>query len=82
MRVGAYSFEPAEIRVKAGVPVEWVIVGENPSGCTNRIIVPGTDLSIPVRKGESRTVSFTASEKGVIRFSCWMAMVHGRIVVE
>lgn len=82
MRVGAYSFEPAEIRVKAGVPTEWVIIGENPSGCTNRIIVPGTDLSVPVKKGASQTVKFTATEKGVIPFSCWMGMVHGKIIVE
>jgi sulfite exporter TauE/SafE/copper chaperone CopZ len=82
MRVGSYSFEPAEIRVKAGVPVEWVIVGENPSGCTNRIVVPSADLSIPVKKGSSQTVKFTVERAGVIPFSCWMGMVHGKIVVE
>lgn len=82
MRVGAYSFEPSEIRVKAGVPVEWVIVGENPSGCTNRIVVPSADLSVPVKKGSSQTVKFTVDRPGVIPFSCWMGMVHGKIVVE
>ncbi|MFA6504500.1 MAG: sulfite exporter TauE/SafE family protein [Treponemataceae bacterium] len=82
MRVGAYSFEPSEIRVKAGVPVEWVIIGENPSGCTNRIVVPGTDLSVPVKKGASQTVKFTIAEKGVIPFSCWMGMVHGKIIID
>jgi len=82
MRVGPSSFEPSVIRVKAGIPVEWVIIGENPSGCTNRIIVPGTELSVPVRKGGSQVVRFTVAEKGVIPFSCWMSMVHGKIVVE
>lgn len=82
MRVLASSFEPSTLRVRAGEEVEWVIVGENPSGCTNRIVVPGTDVSIPVRKGASQVVRFAATETGEIGFSCWMGMVRGRIVVE
>jgi Cu+-exporting ATPase len=82
MRVGPSSFTPSVIKIKAGVPVEWVIIGENPSGCTNRIIVPGTDLSVPVRKGSRQTVAFTAPEPGTIAFSCWMSMVHGKFIVE
>lgn len=82
MKVLASSFEPSIIRVKAGIPVEWTIIGENPSGCTNRIIIPGADVSFPVPKGGSQVVRFTADEAGTIPFSCWMGMVRGQIVVN
>ncbi len=82
MKVLASAFEPAVIRVKAGVPVEWTIVGENPSGCTNRIVIPGADVSIPVSRGGSQVVRFTVTEPGTIPFSCWMGMVHGKIIVN
>lgn len=82
MRVLASAFEPAVIRVKAGVPVEWTILGENPSGCTNRIVIPGADVSIPISRGGSQVVRFTVDEPGTIPFSCWMGMVRGKIVVD
>ncbi len=82
MRVGPSSFSPSTIRVKAGRTVNWVVIGENPSGCTNRIIVPGTKISISVRKGSRQTVTFTPTGPGTVPFSCWMSMVHGKFIVE
>lgn len=82
MKVLASSFEPAVIRVKAGIPVEWTIIGENPSGCTGRILLPNMDEPIPIAKGESQVIRFTADKPGSIAFSCWMGMVRGKVIVN
>jgi plastocyanin domain-containing protein len=70
------------LRLKAGVPVEWVIYGDQVTGCTNRIIVPSLNISQPVTQGRTQTVTFTPTKKGEIRFSCWMGMVRGAFQVE
>lgn len=82
MRVLGSSFKPAVIEVKAGIPVEWTIIGENPSGCTSRLLLPNMKEPLPIAKGSSQTVRFTADRSGTIPFSCWMGMVRGKIVVN
>ena len=81
-RVMALAFEPNEHRVKAGIPVEWSIVGVQVSGCTNRIVVNGTDISVPISNGVTEVVRFVPTEPGVIHYSCWMYMVAGKFIVE
>jgi plastocyanin domain-containing protein len=82
MRVLGSSFNPAVIKVKAGIPVEWTIIGENPSGCTSRLLLPNMEEPLPIAKGSSQTIRFTADKSGTIPFSCWMGMVRGKIVVD
>jgi sulfite exporter TauE/SafE/copper chaperone CopZ/plastocyanin len=81
MHVTARGFEPAVLNVKAGVPVQWVIFGDQVTGCTSRIIVPAYSLSKSIDSGEN-VVTFTPSGSGTIPFSCWMGMVRGVFVVE
>lgn len=81
MRVTYEGFEPSTIDLQANRPVEWVIWGDEVTGCTNRIIIP--DLGVQQRIGPGKNiVSFTAPAPGTLRFSCWMGMVRGVFVVE
>jgi uncharacterized protein len=81
MHVTYGGFEPAVLKVKAGVPVQWVIHGDEVTGCTSRIIVPSLNINQTVRDGEN-VVTFTPDQPGRINFSCWMGMVRGAFIVE
>lgn len=81
MSVTSRGFEPRVLKIKKGVPVRWIIQGEQISGCTNRIIVPGLEQSIDIKKGEN-ILEFTPTKKGTLAFSCWMGMVRGKFIVE
>ncbi|HCP08447.1 MAG TPA: hypothetical protein DIT25_01460 [Candidatus Moranbacteria bacterium] len=81
MRVTNSGFSPNTLRVKKGVPVRWVIKGDQVSSCTNRIIIPSLKISKNISKGDN-IVEFTPTKAGEIPFSCWMGMVRGKFIVE
>lgn len=66
---------------KKGVPVRWVIKGDNITGCTNKIIIPSLGISQALNAGDN-IVRFTPNKAGEIPFSCWMGMVRGKFVVS
>lgn len=81
MHITYNGFEPQVIRIKKGIPVKWIIYGDQITGCTNHIIVPSLNISTPVSSGET-VVRFTVDAVGTINFSCWMGMVRGKFIVE
>lgn len=81
MHVTSRGFEPSVIKVKQGIPVRWVIKGDNITGCTNKIIIPSLDIEKPLKFGDN-IVTFTPPKAGDLPFSCWMGMVRGKFVVE
>jgi plastocyanin domain-containing protein len=81
MHVTSRGFEPSTLKLKKGVPVKWVIRGDQVTSCTNRIIVPSLNISKSISFGEN-IVRFTPDKAGTIPFSCWMGMVRGKFLVE
>lgn len=81
MRVTNSGFSPATLKIKKGVPVKWIVKGDQLSGCTNKIIVPSLKISKPLKSGDN-IIEFTPTESGTIPFSCWMGMVKGKFIVE
>jgi len=75
------GFEPAVLKIKKGVPVKFIIKGEQVSGCTNRIIIPAFNITKNISYGEN-VIKFTPTKTGTIDFSCWMGMVRGKFIVE
>ncbi|KDR96671.1 Sulfite exporter TauE/SafE [Peptoclostridium litorale DSM 5388] len=80
MNVGWDGFSPNVLVVQKDIPVTWEIYGDEISYCNKTITIPGTDVSIDVEKGK-KEVRFTPNATGEIRFTCWMGMLQGRIVV-
>ncbi|MCJ7827890.1 sulfite exporter TauE/SafE family protein, partial [Patescibacteria group bacterium] len=76
------SYEPDVLRVRAGLPVRWEITDKGTSGCTNAVIsknlFPG---QIDLTPGQTSVKEFTPEKTGRYKFSCWMGMVVGTIVV-
>lgn len=81
MRVTNSGFVPNTLKIKKGVPVKWVVKGDQLSGCTNKIIVPSLKISKPLRAGDN-IIEFLPTKTGTIPFSCWMGMVKGKFIVE
>ncbi|MEK7555465.1 MAG: sulfite exporter TauE/SafE family protein [Patescibacteria group bacterium] len=75
------GYEPAVIKIKKGIPVKFIIKGEQVSGCTNRIIIPAFNITKNISYGEN-IIKFTPTKAGTIDFSCWMGMVRGKFLVE
>jgi uncharacterized protein len=81
MHVTNSGFEPSVFKLKKGVPVKWVIKGDQLSGCTSKIIVPSLNISKPLTSGDN-IINFTPESSGTIPFSCWMGMVRGKFIIE
>jgi len=81
MHVTSAGFAPNILKLKKGVPVRWVIKGDNITGCTNKIIIPSLGISQALSAGDN-IVRFTPNKAGEIPFSCWMGMVRGKFVVS
>ncbi|MFA6973315.1 MAG: sulfite exporter TauE/SafE family protein [Parcubacteria group bacterium] len=81
MAITASGFSPSTLKIKKGVPVKWVINGDQVTGCTNKIIVPSLKISKSLSYGEN-VIEFTPTKAGEIPFSCWMGMVRGEFIVE
>lgn len=81
MHVTSRGFEPNVLKVKQGVPVRWVIKGDNVTGCTSKIIIPSLNVEKPLNFGDN-VILFTPRKTGELPFSCWMGMVRGKFIVE
>jgi len=81
MKITNSGFDPSVIRIKKGVPVKFIIDGDQVSGCTNKILIPDYKISAPIKAGEN-IIRFTPTKAGTINYSCWMGMVRGKFIVE
>lgn len=78
-----YDFRPREFRVKAGIPVKFVVKAEKVTSCSDEVVIRSLGLSTgKLKNGDQVILEFTPTEKGIIPFSCWMGMITGRFIVE
>lgn len=77
----ASGYSPKTLRVKAGVPVEWIITSESSYTCASSLVVPSLKIRKNLKKGEN-IIKFTPTKTGSIPFSCSMGMYRGTIIVE
>jgi sulfite exporter TauE/SafE/copper chaperone CopZ len=81
MNVTRYGWQPAKFVLKKGVPVKWIIDGQELTSCNNAIQVPKLKLRFDIKPG-LQTIEFTPNEAGTIPWSCWMGMIPGVFVVK
>lgn len=73
------GYTPNAFYVQKGMPVKWIINGEQLNSCNNSIVASSVGIEKKIKKGES-IVEFTPGDKD-INFSCWMGMIRGVIKV-
>ncbi|MPW24583.1 heavy metal transport/detoxification protein [Alkalibaculum sp. M08DMB] len=73
------GYTPNAFYVQKGIPVKWIINGEQINSCNNAIVARELNLEKKISSGEN-IIEFTPGEKD-INFSCWMGMIRGVIKV-
>jgi sulfite exporter TauE/SafE/copper chaperone CopZ len=81
MTVTYSGYNPNVFKIKRGVPVKWIITGEQITGCTNEVMIPSLGIRQSIFRGEN-IIEFTPNKVGTLGFSCWMGMVRGKFIVE
>jgi plastocyanin len=81
MNVTSYGWQPDTFVLKKGIPVRWIIDGQQITSCNSAIQVPQYNMKFNIRKG-TQTIEFTPNEAGTVPFSCWMGMIPGTFIVK
>jgi sulfite exporter TauE/SafE/copper chaperone CopZ len=79
MTANIYGYTPNTLYVQKGLPVKWVVDGEQITGCNNTIVMPAMNLEQKLQSGQN-IIEFTPGNED-ISFSCWMGMKRGVIKV-
>jgi len=73
------GYTPNAFYVQKGIPVRWVVNGEQMNTCNNALVARSLNLEWKLKKGEN-VYEFTPGDQD-INFSCWMGMIQGVIKV-
>lgn len=73
------GYTPNTLYIQKGLPVKWVVEGEEITGCNNTIVVPDLNIQQKLQSGNN-LIEFTPGNED-LNFSCWMGMKRGVIKV-
>jgi len=76
------GYQPAQVRVRAGVPVRMVFDRQEESSCSEEVVLPDFGIRRFLPAHAETTVEFTPSTVGRHEFTCGMGMLRGSVVVE
>ncbi|AWN30554.1 heavy metal translocating P-type ATPase [Streptomyces sp. NEAU-S7GS2] len=76
------GYRPDVIRVRQGVPVEFVFDRQESGECTSRVVFPELQVSAALPAYTRTTVRVSPDRTGTFGFACGMNMVHGTLLVE
>jgi plastocyanin domain-containing protein len=76
------GYQPAEVHVDAGQPVQLIFRREDTALCSERVVFPDYGISVALPVFEEILVELPASEPGEHEFTCEMHMLHGRVIVD
>ena len=77
----AYGYDPKEVRVKAGVPVELRFSADQGAGCSRVLIIKELGVKLIARDESVQVATFTPSQ-GTFTYRCSMNMFRGTLIVE
>jgi uncharacterized protein len=83
MKVVGLEYQPHQLAVKQGVPVEWWIDGSEAAGCGRMLLAPGLQIRKLLSDSSSTLISFTPDRPGEFAFNCGMGMMtpNSKIIV-
>jgi plastocyanin domain-containing protein len=76
------GYDPAEVRLKKGIPVRLVFERQETSGCSEEVVLPDFGIRKFLPAFQKTTVELTPDRAGSFEFTCGMSMLRGRLVVE
>jgi len=76
------TYRPDVVRVRKGRPVILHITRNENAACSEEIVIEQFGIRQKLEPFKTTTIRFGPVEAGVVRFSCGMDMLHGKIIVE
>lgn len=76
------GYEPAEVKLKRGIPARLVFDRQETSGCSEEIVIPDFGIRKFLPAFQKTTVELRPETAGSFEFTCGMSMLRGRLVVE
>ena len=81
--VTAEGYEPAVIRLRAGMQARLVFERRIDSACAAQVKIPALGISVTdLPLGEPTAIDLAAGQPGRYRFSCGMDMIGGTLLSE
>lgn len=75
------GYNPANVRVRRGVPVRLIFDRQETSGCSEEVVLPEFGIKRFLPAHEQTVVEFTPERAGSFEFTCGMSMLRGRLTV-
>lgn len=76
------GYEPATIRVRAGVPVRLIFDRQETSGCSEELVFPDFNIKKFLPAFKKTAIEVTPPKAGRYGFTCGMSMLHGSLIAE
>lgn len=76
------GYDPADVRVKKGIPVRLIFDRQETSGCSEEVVLPDFGIRRFLPAHRKTAVEFTPEQAGTYEFTCGMSMLRGRLTVE
>jgi plastocyanin len=77
INVMSSGYSPRKIQVKAGAPVELTLQTKDTYSCASSFVLKAFNIKLQLGPNDSKTVSFTPTQKGKYPFTCSMGMYTG-----
>ncbi len=71
------GYSPSTFKVKAGVPVQLTVSTKDSYSCASTFLMKSFNVALQLAPTDSKTVTFTPTEKGKFPFNCSMGMYKG-----
>jgi plastocyanin domain-containing protein len=76
------GYEPAEVKVKRGVPVRLIFDRRETSSCSEEVVIPDFGVRKFLPAFQRTPVELTPEKAGAFDITCGMSMLHGKLIVE
>ena len=76
------GYEPAEVKLRKGIPARLVFDRQETSGCSEEVVIPDFGVRKFLPAFQKTTVELKPESAGSFEFTCGMSMLRGRLVVE
>ncbi len=76
------GYQPAHLRVRAGLPVRLVFDRQEDSSCSEEVVIPDFGIRRFLPAFAQTSVEFTPQKAGSHEFTCGMGMLRGRLTVD
>ncbi len=82
VKVTEKGYEPAELKLRLGVPARLTFVRETDATCGTEVVFPEYDIEHALPLNERVVVEFTPQKTGEFVFTCGMKMLKGKLVIS